>query len=139
MVGYRSPSWEVTDHTRGLLVAHGFTYSSNYLDDIYPYPNADGIVEIPVSWILDDAPHFWFSHDNWGKTIRSIREVADVWIPEMEGIAERGAHIMLTMHPMLIGRPSRLTLLERVLVWLREKDAWIGSSRSVADLVRDIR
>ena len=36
-VGYRSPSWEFSPETIGLLGKHGFAYSSNYMDDLHPY------------------------------------------------------------------------------------------------------
>ncbi len=136
VTGYRSPSWEVTAFTRSVLREQGFTYASNQLDDIFPYMNPDGLAELPVSWILDDAPHFWFANDTWSKTIRSPREVLDVWLPEIDGIAAQGAHVMLTMHPMLIGRPSRLEMLDTVLSHLRRTGAWIASSHEVAELTR---
>lgn len=60
----------------------------------------------------------------------------DVWLPEIDGIAEHGAHVMLTMHPMLIGRPSRLAMLDQVLTHLKETGAWIGTAQEVAELVK---
>ena len=131
--GYRSPSWELTAHTLDLLTANGFTYSSNRLDDIFPYelPGTE-LVELPVSWILDDAPHFWFANDTWEKTIRSPREVLDVWLPEIDGIAQLGGHVMITAHPMLIGRPSRLAMLDQVITHLLETGAWICTAAEAA-------
>jgi peptidoglycan/xylan/chitin deacetylase (PgdA/CDA1 family) len=62
VTGYRSPAWEFSGHTLALLARHGFSYSSNLMDDIRPYRHgASGIVELPVHWTLDDAPHFSFS------------------------------------------------------------------------------
>lgn len=90
----------------------------------------------PVSWLLDDAPHFWFANDTWEKTIRSPQEVLDVWLPEIDGIARLGAHVMLTMHPMLIGRPSRLDVLDQVLERLVGMDAWIATAHEVAEFTR---
>ncbi len=130
--GYRSPSWDFSPHTLALLNKHGFEYSSNLMDDIRPYRHDNGIVEIPVSWILDDAPHFWFSSADWGKTIRSVDEVYAVWRGELDGIAELGGHYMLTMHPFIIGRPSRLKLLDRIIGDLRASGAWIAPGRDVA-------
>src|ERR1051326_566837 len=47
-VGYRSPSWEFSPVTIGLLQKHGFAYSSNHMDDIRPYVHAgSGLVELP--------------------------------------------------------------------------------------------
>lgn len=132
VTGYRSPSWEFSANTLDLLVEQGFTYSSNLLDHLLPYAHEHhDLVEVPVSWILDDAPHFWFANDTWEKTIRSPREVLDVWRPEIEGIAGVGGHVMVTTHPMLIGRPSRLAMLEQVVEHLAETGAWIAPTRDI--------
>ncbi|MGW2893152.1 polysaccharide deacetylase family protein [Streptomyces sp. NPDC001212] len=137
VTGYRSPSWDFSANTLDLLVEHGFEYSSNLLDHIVPYRHAaHDLVEVPVSWILDDAPHFWFANDTWNKTIRSPREVLDVWRPEISGIAALGGHVMLTMHPMIIGRPSRLAVLDTVLTQLTEEGAWFGTAHETARLAR---
>lgn len=133
--GYRSPSWDFSPHTLDLLAAHGFGYSSNLQNDIAPYlHDTHPIAEVPVSWILDDAPHFWFANDTWEKTIRSPREVWDVWQPEIDGIAALGGHAMLTYHPMLSGRPSRLGFIERAITHLRDTGAWIGTVGEAAAL-----
>jgi hypothetical protein len=36
VVGYRSPSWDFSAATEGLLQKHGFLYSSNFMDDLKP-------------------------------------------------------------------------------------------------------
>ena len=133
VVGYRSPSWEFSTATLDLLFEAGFDYSSNLLDHILPYAHAGhDLIEVPVSWILDDAPHFWFSNDSWEKTIRSTREVLEVWVPEIDGIAKYGGHVMITTHPMVSGRPSRLAMLEGVVEHLKETGAWIAPTREIA-------
>jgi len=137
VTGYRSPSWEFTPYTLDLLEEAGLRYSSNLLDHILPYRHeSHDLVEVPVSWILDDAPHFWFANDTWEKTIRSPREVLDVWVPEIDGIADLGGHVMLTFHPFLTGRPSRLAFLDTLLTHLRETGAWIATTHEVAEHVR---
>lgn len=137
VTGYRSPSWDFSAQTLNFLEEAGFDYSSNLLDNIVPYLHeTHDLVEIPVSWMLDDAPHFWFANDVWEKTIRSPREVLDVWLPEIDGIARLGGHVMLTMHPMLIGRPSRLEFLDTVLEHLVQSEAWIATAQEVATFTR---
>ncbi len=71
--GYRSPAWDFSDATLGLLEEHGFVWDSSLMGrdfEVYrPRPvvtvdrergNSFGppspIVEIPVSWYLDDFP-----------------------------------------------------------------------------------
>ena len=138
VVGYRSPSWEVTPHTFDLLVKHGFKYSSSMMDDINVYRHATHpIVELPVHWILDDAPHFWFDGGTtWNKTIRTPEEVEQLWRGEFTGIRELGGMIMLTMHPQVIGRPGRLAMLKRFLIWAKSfDDVWFAQAREVATKV----
>ena len=136
VVGYRSPSWDFSSSTLDLLVTHGFTYSSNLMDDLVPYRHSTHeLVEVPVSWLLDDAPHFWFSAASWSKMIRSPDEVYAVWRSELDAIARLGDHFMLTMHPQIIGRPSRLAMLDRLLTDIRESGAWIAPARAVAELL----
>jgi peptidoglycan-N-acetylglucosamine deacetylase len=121
--GYRSPSWEFSPSTVELLAEHGLRYSSNFMDDIRPYRHpGSGLVELPVQWILDDAPHFWFSGADWTKKISSTREVEGIWREELEGIRALGGCFVLTMHPQIIGRPSRLALLDRFVAWVRAHD-----------------
>ena len=115
-----------------LLKKYGFEYSSNLMDDIRPYRHEDGLVELPVSWMLDDAPHFWFSAADWNKTIRTNDEVYRLWRDELDGIAGLQAHYMLTMHPQFIGRPSRLKLLDRLIGDMVDTGAWIAPARDVA-------
>jgi peptidoglycan/xylan/chitin deacetylase (PgdA/CDA1 family) len=120
--GYRSPSWEFSEHTVGLLSAHGLTYSSNFMDDIRPYRHPSGLVELPVQWILDDAPHFWFSGADWTKKISTTAEVEAIWREEFEGIRALGGSFVLTMHPQIIGRPGRLAFLDRFVAWMTSHD-----------------
>lgn len=117
--GYRSPSWELSAVTLDLLERHGFAYSSNLMDDVRPYRHEGRrIVEVPVHWTLDDAPHFWFSLASWDRTIRSAAEVRALWEEELDGYRRVGGTAVLTMHPQIIGRPGRLAMLDSLLTGL---------------------
>ena len=133
-VGYRSPSWEFSAHTVELLAAHGLTYSSNFMDDIRPYRHdGTGIVELPVQWILDDAPHFWFSGADWTRKISTTAEVEAIWQEEFAGIRALGGSFVLTMHPQIIGRPGRLAFLDRFIGWVKgHGDARIATCAAIA-------
>ena len=61
--GYRAPSWNFSPNTLDILLEMGFLYDSSLMADDRPYEiNANGeptgMVELPVEWILDDAPLF---------------------------------------------------------------------------------
>jgi peptidoglycan/xylan/chitin deacetylase (PgdA/CDA1 family) len=64
--GYRSPSWEFTPNTIRLLKENHFKYTSNMMNSDLPYlhkldSREIDLVELPVSWIMDDAPYFLYS------------------------------------------------------------------------------
>jgi hypothetical protein len=93
------------------------------MDDIRPYRHdGSGLVELPVQWILDDAPHFWFSGADWTRKIATTAEVEAIWREEFEGIRALGGSFVLTMHPQIIGRPGRLAFLDRFMGWVLEHD-----------------
>ncbi|HVL53178.1 MAG TPA: polysaccharide deacetylase [Vitreimonas sp.] len=134
VVGYRSPSWDFSAHTLDLLERHGFAYSSNLMDDVSPYRH-DGppIVELPVQWILDDAPHFWFDGASWTKKIATPSEFREIWEAEFLGIRDLGGLAVFTMHPQIIGRPGRLPVLDAFVRFVRDHDdVWVATCGEIA-------
>jgi peptidoglycan/xylan/chitin deacetylase (PgdA/CDA1 family) len=78
--GYRSPSWDVNVRTPRILKAHGFLYDSSLMGNDIPYQleTSDGpLIEVPVQWILDDAP--LFRHVYGGNVIADPARVFDLW------------------------------------------------------------
>jgi peptidoglycan-N-acetylglucosamine deacetylase len=132
--GYRSPSWDFGPNTLELLTRYGFRYSSNLMDDIRPYRHeGTPIVEVPVQWILDDAPHFWFSGADWDRKIATNEEVHSIWAAELAGIRELGGCCVFTMHPQIIGRPGRLRFLDAFIAEVRQDDGlWIATAGEIA-------
>jgi peptidoglycan-N-acetylglucosamine deacetylase len=123
ITGYRSPSWDFSPATLELLRRHGIAYSSNMMDDIKPYRHpSSGLVELPVQWLLDDAPHFWFSDDSFTRRIAPAAEVRTIWEEEFHGMRALGGTYILTMHPQFIGRPGRLAMLDAFVAFLRSHD-----------------
>jgi peptidoglycan/xylan/chitin deacetylase (PgdA/CDA1 family) len=115
-VGYRAPAWQLSSRTLGLLLAHGFEYSSNMMDRLSPYlheaAGGRALVEIPVSWVLDDAPYFLFTGQ---RAIQPPGPVLQGWLTEFDGICEAGGVANFTFHPQIIGRPSRLACLRELV------------------------
>jgi peptidoglycan/xylan/chitin deacetylase (PgdA/CDA1 family) len=132
--GYRSPSWDFSANTLELLAGEGFRYSSNFMSDIRPFRHEGSpIIELPVQWILDDAPHFWFDGATWTKKISTTAEVRAIWEAELRGIRRLGGLFNLTMHPQIIGRPGRLPLLEEIIGLAKSMDdAWIATLAEIA-------
>ena len=123
--GYRSPSWELSEHSLELLSSHGFHYDSSLMGDDAPYLlDATGpggaMVELPIHWLLDDAPNFVYAPvANRLGPMRNPDEVFGAWAAEFEGLYRYGRSFNLTMHPQYIGRPGRLLMLERLIEHIR--------------------
>ncbi len=137
-VGYRAPAWQLSGATLGLLARHGFDYSSNMMDRLVPYlhPAVDGraLVEIPVSWVLDDAPFFMFTGQ---RSIQAPGPVLQGWLTEFEGISEARGVTNFTFHPQIIGRPSRLACLRELLDHVRHTPRiWIATLGEISAHVR---
>ena len=137
--GYRAPSWAISDVSLKLAMDEGFTWSSNLMDADVPYIHDDppGMVELPVSWVLDDAPYFWFDEDSWDKTIHSARSVQAIWREEFAAAYDTGGYFGLTMHPQIIGRPARIRMLDDLIAWMKTFDGvWFATGHEVAKHVR---
>jgi peptidoglycan/xylan/chitin deacetylase (PgdA/CDA1 family) len=105
--GYRAPAWELTETTLAALPEYGFAYDSSLMDDDRPYALRDGLLELPVHWTLDDAPYFAADPGSEG--------LVRVWTREIDLAAEERRPITVTLHPEILGRPHRVSLLRRVL------------------------
>jgi peptidoglycan/xylan/chitin deacetylase (PgdA/CDA1 family) len=132
--GYRSPAWELTPETLGLLGEHGFEWDSSLMEDDRPYEIEAGdrkLIELPVHWTLDDWPWFGWTEDGGG-SLGDPDLVAGVWEAELKQAVEEERPLTITMHPEVIGRPHRLVALERALVIARASSVPIVSHATVA-------
>jgi peptidoglycan/xylan/chitin deacetylase (PgdA/CDA1 family) len=112
--GYRAPGWELTPATLAAIAAQGFAYDSSLMGDDRPYPlEAAGrtLLELPVHWSLDDAPHFSGAGDPAG--------LLAVWLDELARARAERRHITYTLHPEILGRPHRIGVLLRLLDEIR--------------------
>lgn len=138
--GYRAPSWNFSPNTLSILRDLGFRYESSLMADDRPYEllqngQPTGIVEIPVEWILDDAPLF----NPQGERYSAPRDVAQVWIDEFDKAWDEGTMLVLTMHPHVIGHRSRMVALELLIAHIEAKGAgkvWWATHGAAAEYVR---
>jgi len=142
--GYRSPSWDLSAHSVELLLEHGFVYDSSMMGDDYtPYRvrtadviTADhparfgretSLVEMPISWSLDDYPHFEFIRTpEWVLPgLKNANDVLQNWIDDFLYLREHleWGVITYTFHPFVIGRGHRMMALERLIDALEHNGA----------------
>lgn len=142
--GYRSPAAEFSPHTMKLLLEYGFGYSSNFFDDDSSYLHrVDGretdLVEFPFAWVLDDAPFFNYSITLPGRTMQSPSAVLEAWRAEFNLLYAEDRQFTLAMHPQIIGRPSRLCVLEQLIQHIQEHpEVWFERCDKVADAIRPV-
>jgi peptidoglycan/xylan/chitin deacetylase (PgdA/CDA1 family) len=142
--GYRSPSWDLSEHSVELLLEHGFKYDSSMMaHDYIPYRARIGdvvlpdvpvkfgrtssLIEMPVSWSLDDLPHFEYVRypNRLLATMQRTSHVLDNWVDEfifMKSEVDWGV-LTYTFHPQVIGRGYRMLMLERLIARLTELGA----------------
>lgn len=138
-VGYRAPSWNFSDATPQILMDMGFLYESSMMADDRPYElvvngKETGIVELPVEWILDDAPLL----NPRGARYSPPRDVLEVYKDEFDVAYEEGTMFLLTMHPHYIGHRSRIVILKELIEYMKSKEGvWFATHQEAAEYVRE--
>ncbi len=140
-VGYRSPAWDNSPHTIELLLDAGFRYESSLMgkdfephwcrvgdvaqpDGPYLFGREVDLVELPVSWLLDDFPHFEYVRlaNRISPGLSAASKVEEIWRDEFDFMYREmdGGVFTLTMHPEVIGRGHRMLMLERLVAYFAE-------------------
>lgn len=131
-LGFRAPSADLSESTLALVEELGFVYDSSLMaDDYRPFRPRIGdrvargeplergrearFWEIPLSFELDDWVHFQFNFDPYRKGGATPGDVLEIWQAEFDWMHEHvdGGVLTVTMHPQVIGRGSRIAMLER--------------------------
>lgn len=133
--GYRSPSWDVNVWTPALLKSHGFLYDSSLMGNDVPYTldTPEGpLTEVPVQWIMDDAPLFRHVYGA-GNVIADPARVFDLWSREFAAMHGENGCFVLTCHPFVSGRASRVALIEELVAFIRKRrGVWFATCEEVA-------
>jgi peptidoglycan/xylan/chitin deacetylase (PgdA/CDA1 family) len=141
--GIRTPSWDYSPHTLEIIEELGLLYDSSLMADDSPYElvasgRPTGIVELPVEWILDDAPYFSMSRFGNLRPHTTPDEVYSIWKAEFDRAYEEGGMFLLTNHPHIIGHRSRIEMLERLVQHIRSRPGiWFATHEQIARYVKD--
>ncbi len=150
--GYRSPSWDFSSITLSLLEEFGFEWDSSLMGrDFEPYHtrpifidyekgNRFGppsrILEIPVSWYLDDFPFLELYTAVGLPGATSPNMLFERWKDAFDYAYENipnGVYV-LTVHPQTIGRAQNIMMFERLIQYIHSKDGvWFASLSDVFD------
>ena len=143
-VGYRCPSWDITSYTIDFLVKHDFLYDTSLMaDDYIPYRARSGdqvfdeepmifgkktpLIEMPISWTLDDYPHFEFvrTQSYVLQGLMNANSVFENWFGDFLYMKENldWGVLTYTCHPYVSGRGHRMLALEGLIKKLVEHGA----------------
>jgi peptidoglycan/xylan/chitin deacetylase (PgdA/CDA1 family) len=153
--GYRSPAWDLSPNSTRLLLEYGFEYDSSMMaqdyelyrcrvgdvlhpDRAFEFGDEVDLVEVPVSWWLDDFPQFEFivSPPVVLSGLGDPEATERRWLAELDFMVEEVPDGMfsLTFHPQVIGRGARLRILEAVIERGKQHGARFAT---IADVVHD--
>ena len=155
--GYRSPAWDLSPHSVELLIQHGFQYDSSMMGhDTLPYqvrlgdetplmePMVFGahtdLVELPIHWSLDDAPHFEYNRSEAGiqPGLMNVDLVLQNFLQDFTYFRRQNQWGVLTytFHPHVIGRGSRMLMLETLIRTVREQGATFVTMQQALEAYR---
>ena len=148
--GYRSPYWDFSPNTLAILEKYGFDYDSSLMaNDLHPYRprpvevhadrgNVFGppskILEIPVSWYLDDFPQVEYMTGRQ-EGMRPSQDIFDRWkaIFDYAVENEEDACYVLTTHPQTIGRAHTIQMFEELIAHMKDRGAWFATLSEICD------
>jgi peptidoglycan/xylan/chitin deacetylase (PgdA/CDA1 family) len=141
-VGMRTPSWDYSPHTIELARELGLLYDSSLMADDKPYEvvaagKPTGVVQLPVEWILDDAPYYGMDRFSTVRPTLNQEEVVAIWKGEFDVAYEERGLFVLTMHPHISGHRARAAALERLILHMKSRPGvWFATHEEIARYVK---
>jgi len=136
-VGYRAPGWEFSKYTLDLIREEGFEYDSSAMSMDQPFEivsenRPTGLVELPVSWSLDDGPYLWLP----GGALPNPEQLFKVYKDDFDSAYSDGTLFLLTMHPMITGHRVPMVYLDRLIAYMKSKPGvWFATGSQIVDYV----
>lgn len=144
-VGFRAGAWDLTSQTLDIVKDLGFLYDSSLMADDDPYRIVSGgvdsgIIELPIEWMLTDTPFFQGQWVNRLTPVKPTAEVLSIWSEEFDAAYRDGGMFILVLHPQVIGRRSRIEMLDRLISYMRSKpgEVWFATHEQIARHVIEV-
>jgi peptidoglycan/xylan/chitin deacetylase (PgdA/CDA1 family) len=137
-VGIRAPSWALSRHSLGQFVKAGLLYDSSMMGADDPYEvvidgQNSGLIELPIEWILDDAPYF-----GQAGALPSPEMIFKVYRDEFDVAYREKSLFVLTMHPHVVGHRSRMVELEKLVAYMKAKPGvWFATGEQIAKYLKE--
>ena len=149
--GYRSPYWDYSDNTLDIVEKMGFKYDSSLMGrDLEAYRprrwaidwengnkagKASHVIELPVSWYLDDFPPLacitgsQAGQQDSNTVYERWRDIFDYGYERIEGAA-----FVSCVHPQIVGQPHHMLWYERLIEHMVSREGvWFATTDEIAD------
>ena len=138
VAGHRAAYWQASWQSLELVGEHGLLYDSSLMDSDRPYLLRAGggvFAELPPHFALDDWPQYaMVIEPDIGSNIESPGKLVDIWTREIKAQRGEGGLVVLTAHPFLSGRASRVDAIRQVIDEAkRAGDVWIAPLSEIAE------
>lgn len=140
-LGYRAPNAAISEHTLDILEQFGLSYDSSLSGSDEPYElllkgRKSKLIEVPISWENGDYT-FLHSDEFWQGSLPWPQAVLDSWKKDYDMAYSEGTIFNLTLHPQVIGRRSRISILDELLSYIRTKDdVWFATLGQVVNYIQ---
>jgi allantoinase len=132
--GWHGPEYGESERTPALLAEFGVKYVLDWPNDEQPdlmNTPSGSIVSIPMALELDDVITHYHRRIGLARWRQAVAEALDQLLAEGD---TGGRHLVLAVHPWLIGHPHRIGYLEDVLADAASRsDLWIATAGEIAD------
>jgi peptidoglycan-N-acetylglucosamine deacetylase len=138
-VGVRAPGSGFSPHTFDLIRKAGFLYDSSLLAADEPYEivsngRPSGVIELPISEVDNDYVYYGETANG---SLPSPEAVFEIYKAEFDLALEERTLFILTQHPHVGGRRSRIVQLDRLIAYMKSKPrVWFATMEQVANYVK---
>jgi peptidoglycan/xylan/chitin deacetylase (PgdA/CDA1 family) len=140
--GVRAPSSGFSLQTFDLIRKAGFVYDSSLLAADEPYEivshgQPSGVIELPISEVGNDYVYYGETANG---SLPSPDAVFEIYKAEFDLALQERTMFILTQHPHVGGRRSRIVQLDRLIAYIKSKgDVWFATMEQVASYVKQPR
>ena len=137
--GVRAPSSGFSPHTFELIRKAGMLYDSSLLAADEPYEivsngQPSGVIELPISEVDNDYVYYGETANG---ALPSPDAVFAIYKAEFDMAYQERTMFILTQHPHVGGRRSRIAELERLVSYIQSKPGvWFATMKQAADYVK---
>ena len=137
-IGWHGPEYGESERTPALLAHLGVSYVLDWPNDEQPFlmrTPSGTLVSLAMALELDDVVTMWYRRVSGERWRQAIADALDQLL--IEG-AKGGRHLILNVHPWLIGHPHRIGYLEDVLEDVRARDGiWVANASAISAHARE--